>query len=325
MPTLINQDAIKVTSALYERYMDDIITIIKRKDVENKLQEINNLHPDLHFTMEREQEGKIPFLDMILIHESGSLSSSWYSKPTDTGLMMNYYALGPERYKKSIVVGMIHRIYRACSSYSNIDTSLQKAIILLMKNQYPPSFFEPIIYETLSHIIAPEAKEDKKDDEEDKNPFLFFMQYRGRCSDEFSKSLRRLLCNKESAFQLPTRVIFTLNKLKTALPPLKEPVSKLLKSGVVYHLTCPSCKASYVGETIRHLMHRFREHRVNTGPLRKHLETCNTDLEEDDVKVLTTSSNQEKLLILEALFIRELKPTINTKEEFKSKKLRIKF
>ena len=39
----------------------------------------------------------------------------------------------------------------------------------------------------------------------------------------------------------------------------------------------------------------------------------------------TTSSNQEKLLILEALFIRDLKPSINTKDEFKSKQLRIKF
>ena len=120
-------------------------------------------------------------------------------------------------------------------------------------------------------------------------------------------------------------MIFTLKKLKTALPPLKEPVPSLLKSGVVYQLECPSCKAGYVGETLRHLTHRFREHRINEGPLRRHLKNCNTDLQIDNVKILATASNQEKLMTLEALFIRDLKPSLNTKDEFKSRKLRIKF
>ena len=195
----------------------------------------------------------------------------------------------------------------------------------MMKNQYPPSFFDPIINETLTLIIKPESKEEKLEDEEDKDPFLFFTQYRGKCSDEYAKDLRRLCSKKDAAFRLPIRVVFTLKKVKSSLPSLKEPVTKLLKSGVVYHITCPRCQSSYVGETVRHLLHRFREHRVNRGPLKTHLENCNTDLDSEDIKILATSSNPERLLILEALFIKDISPTINTKDEFKSKQLRIKF
>jgi len=324
-PTHSDEESMKVTSALYARYMDDIIMIVNKIDVEPKLREINHLHPALHFTMERENEGTIPFLDMLLIHGQGNVASSWYTKPTDTNLMMNYHALAPLRYKKSIVVGMVHRIYRACSSWENIDVSLQKAKLILMKNQYPPSFFDPIINETLTLIIKPESKEEKLEDEEDKDPFLFFTQYRGKCSDEYAKDLRRLCSKKDAAFRLPIRVVFTLKKVKSSLPSLKEPVTKLLKSGVVYHITCPRCQSSYVGETVRHLLHRFREHRVNRGPLKTHLENCNTDLDSEDIKILATSSNPERLLILEALFIKDISPTINTKDEFKSKQLRIKF
>ena len=47
--------------------------------------EINNLHPKLRYTVETEQDGELPFLDMKLINLNGHLSSTWYNKPTDTG------------------------------------------------------------------------------------------------------------------------------------------------------------------------------------------------------------------------------------------------
>ena len=84
---------------LFSRYMDDIIMIIKRGRVEGKLSQINSLHPNLKFTCEREVDGKLPFLDMMIINTNGRLSSTWYNKPTDTGLIMNFHALAPKKYK----------------------------------------------------------------------------------------------------------------------------------------------------------------------------------------------------------------------------------
>ena len=37
-------------------------------------------------------------------------------KKTDKGLVMNYHSLAPEIYKRSVVIGMVHRIIRSCSS-----------------------------------------------------------------------------------------------------------------------------------------------------------------------------------------------------------------
>ena len=99
---------IKGTSKLFTRYMDDILQEMKSSNIENKLAEINNLHPNLTFTMEKQNDGKIPFLDMIINNSEGNLSSTWYNKPTDTGLILNYHALAPRRYKKSVVSGFVH-------------------------------------------------------------------------------------------------------------------------------------------------------------------------------------------------------------------------
>ena len=125
--------------------------------------------------------------------------------------------------------------------------------------------------------------------------------------------------------QAPCTLIMTLRKLKTVLPSLKTPVPKMFRSGVVYKLTCPRCTACYVGQTSRHLQSRFKEHIQNQGPMKQHLERCNTTLSEDDVEILQqTSRGESHLLTLEALHIQELKPEINTKDECRSRTLMIK-
>ena len=129
-------NTIKGEAVLYARYMDDIIRNIKQIDIEEKLATINNLHPSLKFTIEREENGSIPFLDMKIIHNNGQLSWTWYNKPTDTGLIMNYYALAPKKYKRSVVSGFVYRIYRACSSWQLFHESMEKAKQVLERNQY---------------------------------------------------------------------------------------------------------------------------------------------------------------------------------------------
>ena len=128
----------------------------------------------------------MPMLDMSILNENGNLSSTWYSKPSATGLIMNYHALAPKKYKRAVVSGFVHRIYRACSDWKNFHDSLEKAKVILKKNQYPPDFFEPIIHETLTRIISPEKKGEETD-EDDKKHFMIFLQYRGKCSETLCK------------------------------------------------------------------------------------------------------------------------------------------
>ena len=53
---------------------------------------------------------------------------------------------------------------------------------------------------------------------------------------------------------------------------------------------------------------------------------CQVDLAYSDIDILgSTSKGEKQLLTLEALYQKEISPSINTKEEFKSRKLTIKF
>ena len=77
---------------------------------------------------------------------------------------MNYHALAPMKYKKSVIIGMIHRIFRACSTYKHFHESLQKARGILLKNQYPESVIDRLIRDTLNKIF--EKKETVTESEE---------------------------------------------------------------------------------------------------------------------------------------------------------------
>ena len=105
-------------------FTHDMLRDINKNDIDQKLEEINSLHPSLRFILERETDGTILFLDMKISRFENRLESSWYTKDTDTGLLINFQALAPLKYKKSVVIGMIHRIFRACSSYKTLHEGL---------------------------------------------------------------------------------------------------------------------------------------------------------------------------------------------------------
>ena len=205
--------AIAEGSRMYFRYMDDVVRDIKTQRAEEKLAEINDLNPALKFTAEREQreaeeeKSSLMVLDLKIINNAGNLTSTWYSKPTDTGLILNYHALAPRRYKKSVVAGFVARIHRACSTWKHFHDSLEKAKVILENNQYPPFFYNPIINEAIDKLMGSEdqrmERDNEKNIEEDGSKSgnqpqkkLLFMQYRGKCTEEYAMALRLLTALK---------------------------------------------------------------------------------------------------------------------------------
>ena len=71
---------------------------------------------------------------------------------------------------------------------------------------------------------------------------------------------------------------------------------------------------------------RFTEH-LQKGPVKIHIAQCKVDLDPPcDIQILGSTSRGEKhLLTLEALFQKDISPSLNTKEEYKSRTLYIKF
>ena len=256
---------------------------------------------------------------MKIKNDNGNLSSTWYTKPTDTGLILNYHALAPRRYKKAVVAGFVYRIHRSCSTWRAFRESLEKAKVILEKNQYPPTFYEPIIKESLQNIInkSTEHRSDVRNDDvlKEGGKLMIFIQYRGKCIEEYAKGLHKL--------KAPCTVIMTLRKLKTVIPSLKPPIDKCVRSRIVYKFHCSRCQACYVGATTRHMKTQLGEHLKPSAVVGKHLKSCKArKIILEEIEILAACSRSEDFLFtLEALYINEIGPKINTKDEYKRREL----
>ena len=82
----------------------------------------------------------------------------------------------------------------------------------------------------------------------------------------------------------------------------------------------------YVGKTSRHLATRYAEHRTHSnGPVVQHMKQCKIEVKDLDVEILkSVMKGGFELSVLEALFIREIKPALNTRDEYRDHELTIK-
>ena len=61
--------------------MDDTCTVLPRDLVDSFHSHLNSIDTNIQFTVEKESDGQLPFLDILLARdESGSISTSVYHK-----------------------------------------------------------------------------------------------------------------------------------------------------------------------------------------------------------------------------------------------------
>ena len=83
----IKEMATKTTTVrpkTWKRFVDDSFSIIKKNAVETFHNTLNSLDPSIQFTLEREHNGKLAFLDTVITRENGKLNIGVYRKPTHT-------------------------------------------------------------------------------------------------------------------------------------------------------------------------------------------------------------------------------------------------
>ena len=127
----------KTKPLFYTRYVDDIFVVTQdQTELTNFYHEMNTLHPNLEFTLERSVDGKLPFLDTEVKQISNQLHTNVYRKPTDTGLIMQYTSICPKSWKHGLINFYLNRALNICSSFTAFKDELTKIKNLLLKNQY---------------------------------------------------------------------------------------------------------------------------------------------------------------------------------------------
>ena len=96
---------------LFYRYVDDIILVAPSERVGDILNIFNSLDTRLQFTMEIGLDGKISFLDTMLIIEERNLIFDIYRKATFSGRFLNFHSYHPHCHKRGVIYEVVDKVF----------------------------------------------------------------------------------------------------------------------------------------------------------------------------------------------------------------------
>ena len=83
---------------------------------------LNNQHPSIAFTMETEQNQKLPFLDALIGRSNNKFHTSVHRKPIFSGKGLSFFSSCTFGFKLISIKTLLHRAYNICSSYVSLDS-----------------------------------------------------------------------------------------------------------------------------------------------------------------------------------------------------------
>jgi len=296
---------------LFFRYVDDILIGAPEESIHTILDVFNSLHERLNFTLELNNRNSINFLNLNITMEKNEFIFDLYHKPTFSGRYLNFYSNHPISQKRSVIYGLVDKIFLLTNPEFH-QKNLENTIINLLKNGYPIQF----IFNTINRRIK--QLHNNKDNKERTNngnnlpycsiPFL----------NNYSQKLSQILSkfNIKTAFHCNNKLNKLINTGKDALLPT-QPMNS------VYRIDCSGCNASYIGQTKRQLKTRIKEHKQElfkkTGTflvISEHRIKYGHDFDWEEVKVLdiivkVLEKNYNKRLISEMIHIKRQNNNIN--------------
>ncbi|XP_075150598.1 uncharacterized protein LOC142224698 [Haematobia irritans] len=303
------------------KYVDDLFAVIKREDEDTIVKLLNAYHNKIKFTIEKEKNGELPFLDMTIIRKENSLMTNWYAKPTSSGRMINFYSTQPYNMKINTAKNFIHKVLQLSEDIFKSE-NLMKIKNILKANNYPMTIINNLVQEIIN------GPKEKKCEDTIKTKKFFSVPYIPKLTD--SKSLGNIINNENSVAAYRSNE--TLSRIFTKST-TKNKTDKLKLNNVVYEITCDGnkqeqCNKKYVGTTKRALGTRLAEHEADirkekeTTALAQHIKESGHKANFKTVRILDREKIENKRYTLESLRIQQrLQISINTKEDKDNTKL----
>ena len=258
---------------------------------------MSSKHPNINFSIEKEKDSCLPFLDVNIFRENEKFAINVYRKKTFSGFYTNFKRFIPETYKFGLIKSLLFRCFSLCSDFIKFHHEIDNLKSILYKNSYPRDLIDKCIKEFLDKILTPKPVVSTVP----KKQLIITLPYLGKLSRQIRTRINHIMknklpyCNVQFVFQTKYKIsnFFTF----------KDKIPLVLRSGNVYKFQCGSCNATYYGKTKLHFKVRMCEHlgisaltgkRVkgdDDSAIKEHLLFCNHKPDFEDFSILATSNN----------------------------------
>ena len=302
--------------AFYKRYVDDTLSKMPDATAASEfLSTLNEIHPSVSFTMELEDNNRLPFLGMEIIKNGSQLDTKVYKKPTDTGLLLHYQSHVDVKYKHSLLKTMLNRAFKLSSNWKLFHQECERLKETFARLQYPESLVETTIRQFVeAKVVTGNAcPQQQQAPSQQEVPIRVVLPYKDQ---KAANSVRRQLSDLSRKINTEIRPVYTSRKIKDTIKVKEQKPPIVNQQSAVYYFKCDLCDADYVGYSCRHLHQRIEEHKGSAiGRHIKEQHGKEPDNIEKNFKILRKCQSKLDCLIFEMLFIRLLKPKLNKQSD----------
>ena len=229
----------------YTRYVDDILIIYNSTQITPEIinDQINKIHPNLHFTPTQEQNNTINFLDLLLIRQPTAIDIDIFRKPTTTDTI-NFTSNHPTEHKMAVYHHLIHRMLTLPLTTKRRKMECQKILTIASNNNNSPLQLIMKLKTQMKHKAQTNTTKDKN---KKWASFTYHSSKIRKITNLFKHT------NIKIAFQ-------STNTIQHLTEPRKQDITQEHNKSGIYKLSCKTCNKAFIGQTSRDLTKRHREH-----------------------------------------------------------------
>ena len=189
-------------------YVNYILTAFdKEEDSLNFLNFLNKRHPNIKFTIEKQINHSIAFLDVFISSiNNQNLTLQTYHKSTYTGLLLNFKSFTSFSYKISPIKCLIDRSFKICNNWNSFHNDIVNIKSNLIKNTYRPSLIDKVIKKYLDYKFS--SIQNQLKDTPDVH--YFKLPYIGNLSHHIKNKLLKL-CKEFCKENFNIKLVFNSN------------------------------------------------------------------------------------------------------------------
>ena len=290
---------------IWKRFVDDVIAVIKKATKNELLRHLNAQHERIQFTDEEEKDQMFSFMDVRFTRlPNGDLQREVFRKPTHTERYVNYTSHQPTSVKSGIIHCLMNRATTVCSNETILKKEKKHIERAMQRNGYPRRFIKKWMAKYDKKKWRKDQDTSNETFEHAKIPFI----------DGLSQEVRRI------ARSAGIRCSFYAPSTTRSLYNVKDKLTPGATTHAVYEVTCETCKERYIGETLRAVEVRAKEHQdairlgnTQRSAIAEHVHNqpdCHV-IDWKAVKVIDRARNLRERKIREAFHIDKEKPRMN--------------
>ena len=132
----------------YLKYVDDILAAFDKE--QDSLNFLNKRHPNIKFTIEKQINHSIAFLDVFISGiNNQNLTLQTCHKSTYIGLLLNFKSFTSFSYKISLIKCLVDRSFKVCNNLNTLHNDIESIKSNHIKNAYSPLLIDKVIKNTL--------------------------------------------------------------------------------------------------------------------------------------------------------------------------------